>query len=91
MIYRQISHRLRWHRGPGLGECVSERPRDARSGAYSDEAAPTLITIEASDPVDVAQLLASGAIAPWTDAPRAAPKTIKTESPEPIDADADHG
>ena len=65
MIYRQVSRKLRWSLGPGLGERVSERPRDKKTGAFLDADTPTLVEIGDADiaaGVDVDALLRIGAI-----------------------------
>ncbi len=66
VLYRQITHKLRIHRGPGRGERLSERPRDDRTRRFLDSPErPTLVQFDEGDRVDVAWLLAIGAIAPW--------------------------
>lgn len=62
MKYRQLAQKLRWSRGPGLGDMVSERPRN-RAGEFLDEDAPTMVEIGPDAPVNVEQLLRTGAIA----------------------------
>ena len=62
MKYRQISHRLRWSNGPGLGDTVSERPRDKSTREYLDMPAGTVVDISEDAPVDVRSLLMIGAI-----------------------------
>lgn len=64
--YRQLAQRIRVQR-PGRPDLVSERPREAagqRRFKDSDEA-PTLVTFDDDDLVDVERLLRIGAIAPW--------------------------
>lgn len=64
--YRQLTQRIRVQR-PGRPDLVSERPRQ-KSGArrfLDTDGAPTLVTFEDDDLVDVARLLRIGAIAPW--------------------------
>lgn len=67
MRYRQIAHRLRIAYGPGRPDVVSERPAkvNARTGerTYLDTEAPTVVEIGDDALVDVATLLACGAIA----------------------------
>ena len=60
--YVQIAHRLRIQRGPGKPDNVSERPREQKTGRYTDSDAPTLITFHRGDLADVESLLANGAI-----------------------------
>lgn len=67
--YRQIAHRLRWWRRSKRGtrtRVESERPRN-KAGDYLDTDAPTLVTFRDDDSVDIAALLAQGAIVPVTD------------------------
>jgi hypothetical protein len=67
--YRQLTQRLRVQR-PGRPDLVSERPREeggARRFLDSD-AAPTLVTFEDGELVDVAWLLRIGAIVEWATA-----------------------
>lgn len=61
--YRQIAHRLRWTRETEAGRqrIESERPR-ARNGAFMDTDAPTLVTFDEFDRVDLPALLGQGAI-----------------------------
>ncbi len=61
--YRQITHKLRIHRAPGLPETESVRP--GRWANQDSEENPTLITLGDSDRVDIPALLAMGAIVPW--------------------------
>lgn len=66
--FRQVSHRLRIQRGPGRTDKVSERPRvGSRERGWGDyrDGAPTLITFDEHDRVDVEDLLRIGAIVPW--------------------------
>lgn len=68
--YRQIVHRLRIQRGPGQPDKVSERPREGSRdrgwGKYRDsDDAPTLITFDKHDRVNVEKLLRIGAIVPY--------------------------
>ena len=81
LTYRQIAHRLRIQRGPGNPDRISERPRAGSKGnwgAFLDsDAEPTLITFDDLDQVDVAALLASGAIQAYT--PPAAPVKLPTK------------
>lgn len=79
--YRQIAHKLRIARGPGNPDRLSARPRQGNRergwGAYLDsDDAPTLVTFEPGDLVDVDALLRSGAIAPYTP-PAVVPATPK--------------
>ena len=64
--YIQLSHRLRIHR-PGKPDLVSERPREGNREDgwenYRDLDKPTLISFEPGDQVDIAALMACGAIA----------------------------
>lgn len=60
--YIQIAHRLRIQRGPGKPDTVSERPREQKTGRYTDTDAPTLIALHKGDLADVDSLLALGAI-----------------------------
>lgn len=67
--FRQFSRRLRIQRGPGKPDKVSERPvQELSDGSIryldSDEA-PTLITFDEHDQVDIPSLLSIGAIVPW--------------------------
>ena len=70
VTYRQIAGRLHVSRGAGRPRLNSARPRELnRDGntVYLDsDASPTLITFDAECNVDVALLLASGAVVPWT-------------------------
>ncbi len=64
--FRQLAQRIRVQR-PGRPDLVSERPRQ-KSGArhfLDSDGAPTLVTFEDDDRVDVAYLLRIGAITPW--------------------------
>lgn len=69
--YRVFTRRLRVQRGPGNSDLVVERPLelDARGNevgyADSDEK-PTLVTFDDKCQVDVASLLANGAIAEYS-------------------------
>jgi hypothetical protein len=75
--YRQLTQRIRVQR-PGRPDLVSERPRETagRRRFKDTDDAPTLITFEDDDQVDVARLLRIGAIAPWpaADAPAPVPR-----------------
>ena len=69
-IYRQVTHKLRMQRGPGRPDKNSERPREGSRaegwGRFLDtDAAPTLITFDEYDQVDIDALLRLGAIVPW--------------------------
>ncbi len=63
--FRQITHRLRIQRGPGRADKVSERPRAADRQYLDSDEAPTLVTFDEYDQVDVSALLQMGAIVPW--------------------------
>ena len=72
--YRQIAHRLRWWRRSKRGtrtRVESERPRN-KAGDYLDTDAPTLVTFRDDDSVDIAALLAQGAIVAVADMTEAA-------------------
>ena len=63
--WRQIAQRLRFTKdAPPRADRVSERPRHPKTLAFLDEDAPTLITFEPDDAVDVPSLLRAGAIMP---------------------------
>jgi hypothetical protein len=78
-VYRQISRRLRFNRGPGLADLVSERPRtlDVTTNRYRytdlDANGESTTTVDISDDVqaDVAALIRSGAIEPMPAEPAA--------------------
>lgn len=65
-VYRQIAHRLRFQMGPGRPDIESERPRQSKTGVYQDldeqGRSTTLVDIPDGARVDVAGLLAVGAI-----------------------------
>lgn len=70
--YRQVAGKLRFQRGPGRPDKVSERPRDPRTRAYTDDDAPTIVTLDEHDVADVPALLALGTLMRLPDAGPAA-------------------
>lgn len=68
MKYRQIAHRLRFQMGPGRPDVESERPRQSKTGVYQDIGPDgkslTVVDVPDDARVNVAALLASGAIEP---------------------------
>lgn len=61
-LYQQLTHRLRWSNGPGLGDTVSERPRHQKTLEFLDGPDGTVVEIPEDVGVDVAFLLRIGAI-----------------------------
>jgi len=77
--YRQITYKLRVHRGPGKPALESARPfRNVKgSRVYTDsDEAPTLVTFDEYCQVNIPDLLNMGAIAEYKP-----PKTAKKEVP----------
>lgn len=61
----QVAQRLRWTKdAPPRHDRVSERPRNRHTGEYLDGDAPTLVTFDADDAIDVESLLRAGALRP---------------------------
>ena len=70
VTYRVITGGLRFRQAPGGPKVTVRRPSDAAGEHYTDsDAAPTLVTFEATAEVDIPSLLATGAIVPWEPAP----------------------
>ena len=74
MRYRQITQKLRLQYGPGKPDVVSERPRHEASGRYLDNGETYVELTGEEVGVDVAMLLAIGAIEPLPEPKRATAK-----------------
>lgn len=88
--FRQWSHRLRIQQ-PGKPDRISERPRrgnrDKGWGDFLDsDEHPTLVTFEPGDQVDVAFLIKTGAISPYTP-----PQPAKGEAAEQVEEVGESG
>lgn len=63
--YRLLTAGIRVQRGAGNPDLVATRPRNSRTGPFTDsEAKPTLVTFAEGDQADIEFLLRIGAIAP---------------------------
>ena len=92
VTYRQLSHKLRWHRAGGPHQ-ESERPwNNADQRIYQDsDDAPTLVTFQEGDDVNIDALLAQGAIQPYTKPKKVTVTAFSDAEPVTVPADTKGG